>query len=68
MTINNIRKESEIVQAALQRSENGEKDLSLFILNKLPKALSDLIATTWEMQVCSRNCSTPTLYLDLYHP
>ena len=50
MTKNNIRKEAEAMQAALQRSENGEKDLQAFILSKSPKALSDLIATTWKMQ------------------
>ena len=38
------------MQAALQRSENGEKDLQAFILNKLPKVLFDLIATTQKMQ------------------
>ena len=38
------------MQAALQRSENGEKDLQGFILNKSPKALSSLIAKTWKMQ------------------
>ena len=47
---NNIRKESELMQTALQRSENGKKDLQAFILNKSVKALSDLIATTWKMQ------------------
>ena len=50
MTKNNIQKESELMQAALQRSENGEKDIQAFILNKSPKALSYLIATTWKMQ------------------
>ena len=30
-TKNNIRKEPELMQAALQRSENGEKDLHAFI-------------------------------------
>ena len=34
------------MQAALQKSENGEKDLQAFILNKLPKAISDLTVTT----------------------
>ena len=38
------------MQTALQRSENGKKDLQAFILNKSLKALSDLIATTWKMQ------------------
>ena len=50
MTKNNIRKESELMQAALQRSKNGEKDLQVFILNKSPKDLFDLIATTWKIQ------------------
>ena len=50
MTINNIIKELEVTEAALQRSENGEKDLQTFILNKSPKTLSGLIATTWKMQ------------------
>ena len=34
MVKNNIRKESELMQIALQRSANGEKDLQGFILNK----------------------------------
>ena len=38
------------MQAALQRSENDEKGLQGFILNKSPKALSSLIAKTWKMQ------------------
>ena len=46
MTKKNIRQESELMKAALRRSENGEKDLQAFILNKSPKALFDLIATT----------------------
>ena len=50
MVKNNIRKESELMQVALQRSTNGEKDLQGFILNKTPKALADLICTTWRMQ------------------
>ena len=50
MTINSIIKELEVREAALQRSENGEKDLQTFILNKLPETLSGLIATTWKMQ------------------
>ena len=33
------------MQAALQRSEDGEKDFQAFILNKSPKALSDLSTT-----------------------
>ena len=51
----NIRKESEVMQAALQRSKNGEKDIQSFILSKSPKALSDLIATTWKMQAAPEN-------------
>ena len=43
-----MRKESELMQAVLQRSENGEKDLQAFILNKSPKTISDL--QTWKMQ------------------
>ena len=50
MTKNNIRKESELMQPALQRSENSGKDLQDFILNKSLKTLSDLTATTWKMQ------------------
>lgn len=46
----NISKESELMKFALQRSANGECDLERFILNKTPKALVDLIATTWKMQ------------------
>ena len=47
---NNIKKDAELMQAALSRSANGEKDLQTYILNKTPKALSDLISTTWKMQ------------------
>ena len=62
MTKSNIRKESELMQAALQRSKNGEKDLQVFILNKSPKDLFDLIATTWKIQavpetVACEHCS-----------
>ena len=46
MTKKTIRQESELMKAALQKSENGGKDLQAFILNKTPKALFDLIATT----------------------
>jgi hypothetical protein len=47
---NSIRKESELMQAALKRSANGEKDLQAFILNKTPKALTELISTSWKIQ------------------
>lgn len=50
MVSNNIRKESELMAVALQRSQNGEKDLHAFILNKTPKALAELIQTTWKVQ------------------
>lgn len=46
----NIRTEIELMRLALTRKESGEPDLQQFILNKTPKALSDLVATTWKMQ------------------
>ena len=35
---------------ALRRSENRDNDLHAFILNGTPKALADLIETTWMVQ------------------
>lgn len=45
-----IKKESELMRLALQRAQNGEPDLQAFILSKPPKALADLISTTWKIQ------------------
>ena len=45
------------MQAALQRNERAEKDLQAFILNKSPKAISDLIARTWKMQGAPEHCT-----------
>ena len=49
MTKSNIRKESELMQATLKSSENGEIDLQAFIWNKSTKGLFDLAATTCKM-------------------
>ncbi len=47
---NGIKKESELMAAAKKRSDEGLHDLHCFVLNKNPKALSDLISTTWKLQ------------------
>ena len=46
---NGIRKECELMAAAKKRSDEGLDDLHRFVLNKNPKALSDLISTTWKL-------------------
>lgn len=50
MVKENITGENELMRLAYQRNQSGEGDLHNFILNKSPKALSDLVATTWKMQ------------------
>lgn len=44
-----IKTESELMRLALHRSQNGEHDLQSFLLNKTPRAISDLINTTWKI-------------------
>lgn len=51
---NHIRKEEELMTLALQRSQNGEKDLYNFIINKPTKALSELVSTTWKIQEAAK--------------
>ena len=51
MVAENIRTENGLMRLAYQRNENGESDLQNFILNKSRKALSDLVATTWQIQI-----------------
>ena len=58
LTKSNIIKESEI----------GGKDLAVFILNKSPKALSDLISTTWKMNAAPETTAREDCNLDVYHP
>ena len=50
LVANNLRTEVELMSEAQRRYENGERDLYDFILRKNPKALSDLILTTWQIQ------------------
>lgn len=50
MVTNNIKTEVELMREAFRRSEEGERDLYSFILRKNPKALADLINTTWKLQ------------------
>ena len=44
-----ITSENELMRLALRRSQNGENDLQAFLLNKTPKAIADLITTTWKI-------------------
>lgn len=46
---NNLKKESEFLAAANRRQSEGLSDIYDFILNKSPKALSDLIQTSWKL-------------------
>ena len=46
----NIQTERELMLIAKKRHDDGEKDLYNFILNKTPKALNDLVYTTWKIQ------------------
>ena len=46
---NNIKTEEELMAKAQEQYAEGKKDLKKFILGKSPKALQDLIATTWKM-------------------
>ena len=50
MVVNNIRRESELMSIANKRHAEGQKDIYNFIMNKTPKALSELISTTWKLQ------------------
>lgn len=47
---NNVKTKLELMRLALRRSENGDNYLHAFILNRTPKALADLIETTWMVQ------------------
>jgi len=46
---NEIKNETELMSVAKQRQEEGQTDLYNFIINKNPKALADLISTTWRI-------------------
>jgi len=45
-----IESEQELYVVANARKKNGEGDLHSFILGKSPKALSDLVSTTWRLE------------------
>ena len=47
---NNIKTEVELMNESNRRKSSGERDLYEFILRKNPRALSDLISTTWRIQ------------------
>ena len=49
MIKNNIRDEMQLMTIAKQRHAEGENDLYMFILNKSPKCLSELIDRTWKI-------------------
>jgi hypothetical protein len=49
----NLRKESEFLTATRRRQANGLSDIYDFILNRSPKALSDLIETAWKLVLAS---------------
>jgi len=46
----NINTVDELLAKAHQQSAEGKKDLKKFVLGKSPKALQDLISTTWRME------------------
>ena len=50
---NNIKEKKVLFSVAKQRAAAGEPDLYSFIVSKNPKALSDLISTTWEIENAS---------------
>ena len=52
----------------IKESEIGVKDLAVFILNKSPKALSDLISTTWKMNAAPETTAREDCNLDVCHP
>ena len=47
---NNLKTENELMVVAKKRHDDGERDIYSFIMNKSPKALSDLVNTTWKLQ------------------
>ena len=49
MIQHNIRDETQLMTIAKQRQAEGEKDLYMFILNKSPRCLSELIDRTWKI-------------------
>jgi len=49
LTAHKIKSVTELMVIAKQRHDDGEKDMYSFILNKSPKALSELVSTTWRM-------------------
>ena len=49
MIQNNIRDETQLMTIAKQRHAEGEKDLYMFILNKSPNCLSELIDRRWKI-------------------
>lgn len=50
MVTENIKNEQQLYVVAQQRNGVGESDLYNFILGKNPKALSDLVNTTWKLE------------------
>ena len=46
---NDLRKESQLLAFAKRRQADGLPDVYDFVLNKTPKALSDLMETTWKL-------------------
>ena len=52
---NNIKTEEELMTKAQEQFAEGKKDLKKFILGKSPKALQDLITTTWKMEKAATN-------------
>ena len=50
LVANKIRTETELMVVAKERNINGEGDVYSFIMNKSPKAFSDLIHTIWRLE------------------
>ena len=55
LVANNIKTEKELMAKAQEQFVEGNKDLKIFIIGKSPKALQDLITTTWKMEKAATN-------------
>ena len=55
LVANNIKTEDELMDKAQKQFAEGKKDLKKFILSKSPKALQDLLTTTWKTEKNATN-------------
>lgn len=52
---NNIETDEQLMAKAQEQFAEGKKDLKKFVLNKSPKALQELIETTWKLEKAASN-------------